>query len=169
MASVPCAAIIARQQGIARVSGFVNQGTIAMGSIACEHCTAACCRYVAIPLEKPKTAKDYDDMRWDLMHEGVTGFQEEGDWYIQFQTRCKNLGLNCMCQVYDTRPMICREYEAGECDYTGGDYGYEHLFTHPMHVEKFYHDKTGKHLPSVSHLHPPVRKGGKRRKVASTA
>jgi len=139
-----------------------------MGSCACDHCTAACCRYVAIPLDKPKSAKDYDDMRWYLMHDGVIVFVEEGDWYIQFQTRCKNLGLNSMCQVYETRPMICREYEAGECDYTGGDYGYDHLFTHPVQVEEHYNQKTGKHLPSIAHLHKRTS-SPKRKKRATTA
>lgn len=136
-----------------------------MSSIACEHCTAACCRYVAIPLDKPKQAKDYDDMRWYLMHEGVTVFVEEGDWYIQFQTRCKNLGPDNKCTVYDTRPLICREYEPGECDYTGGDYGYDHLFTHPVQVEEHYFKKTAKRLPS---LNGAARRPRLRRKKVST-
>ncbi len=119
-----------------------------MGSILCEHCTAACCRYVAIPLDKPKRARDYDDIRWYLMHEGVTVFVEEGDWYAQFQTRCKNLRGDNLCGIYETRPEICRSYEPGECDYIGGDYGYDHLFTHPEQVEEYYYERTGKRLPS---------------------
>ena len=102
-----------------------------MGSILCEHCAAACCRYIALPIDKPKSGRDYDDIRWYLMHEGVTVFVEEGDWYVQFQTRCKNLGADNLCTIYETRPEICREYEPGECDYSVGTYGYDHLFTHP--------------------------------------
>jgi uncharacterized protein len=117
-----------------------------MGSVLCEHCTAACCRYLAIPLDKPRSARDYDDIRWYLMHEGISVFVEDGDWYIQFQARCKNLGSDNLCMTYETRPQICREYEPGECDYSVGGYGYEHLFTHPQQIEAFYQRRTGKAL-----------------------
>lgn len=117
-----------------------------MGSILCEHCTAACCRYIALPLDKPRSPRDYDDLRWYLMHQGVSVFVEEGDWYIQFQTRCKNLRMDNLCGVYETRPEICREYEPGDCDYSGGSYGYDHLFTHPEQVAEYYLQKTGKQL-----------------------
>jgi len=130
-----------------------------MGSIHCEHCAGACCRYVAIPLDKPTSARDYDDMRWYLMHEAISVFVEEGDWYIQFQTRCKQLGGENRCMKYDTRPHICREYKAGECDYSGGTYGYDKHFTHEKQIEAYYETKTGKKLgPQAS---PPKRKRAK--------
>ncbi|UCE62140.1 MAG: YkgJ family cysteine cluster protein [Phycisphaerales bacterium] len=118
-----------------------------MGSILCEHCAAACCRYVAIPLDKPENARDYSDMRWYLMHENISVFLEDGDWYIQFQTRCKNLASDNRCKAYETRPHICREYEAGECDYSGGNHGYDEYFTHAKQVDAYYEKKTGKKLP----------------------
>ncbi len=108
-----------------------------MGSLACEHCTGHCCKYLALPLDKPQTARDFDDMRWYLMHEGVTIFVEEGDWYIQYTTRCKNLTRANLCGIHQTRPKICREYRAGECDYAGGSYQYDHLFTHVDQIEDY--------------------------------
>jgi len=30
-----------------------------MGSILCEHCVAACCRYLALPIDKPTTKRDF--------------------------------------------------------------------------------------------------------------
>ena len=131
-----------------------------MGSILCEHCTAACCRYLALPIDKPRRARDYDDIRWYLMHQGVSVFVEDGDWYIQFQTRCKNLREDNLCGVYDTRPEICREYEPGSCDYVGGDYDYDHLFTHPEQIEAFYERRTGKKL--VAPPSPRPRANGRR-------
>lgn len=130
-----------------------------MGSILCEHCAAACCRYLAIEIDKPANKRDYDDIRWYLMHEGITVFVEEGDWYIQIQTRCKNLGPDNLCQVYDTRPEICSEYEAGECDYCECDPGYDHHFTHAEHIEDHYHKKTGKRLGAPA---PRSKRGGRR-------
>jgi Fe-S-cluster containining protein len=117
-----------------------------VGSVLCEHCVAACCRYVAVPLDKPTSARDYNDVQWYLMHEGISVFVEDGDWYIQYQTRCKNLGLDNRCTIYDYRPHICREYKADGCDYTGGTYGYDHYFTHPKQVTAYYEEKTGKRL-----------------------
>ncbi len=108
-----------------------------MGSVHCEHCTGHCCKYLALPLEKPKTARDFDDMRWYLLHEGITIFVEEGEWFIQVATRCEQLLPNNLCSGYETRPQICREYKAGECDYSGGSYEYDHLFTHVDQIEAF--------------------------------
>ena len=84
-----------------------------MGSILCEHCTAACCRYLAIPLDEPTTARDFDDIRWYLMHEDVSVFVEDGDWYIQFQTRCKNLGADNIWPTYDITAVISDVDKAG--------------------------------------------------------
>lgn len=120
-----------------------------MGSILCEHCAAACCRYLALPLDKPRTIRDYDDIRWYLMHEGISAFVEDGDWFIQIQTRCRNLGADNRCNVYETRPRICREYEPGSCDYSGSDYGYDYFFSHPRQIEEHYERKTGRKLPEV--------------------
>lgn len=108
-----------------------------MGSLLCEHCTALCCRYVAVPLDKPRTRRDFDDIRWYLMHQGVTVFVEEGEWYVQFTTRCSNLLPTGRCAIYETRPAICREYKAGECDYNGGDYDYDALFTEVSQLEEY--------------------------------
>ena len=128
-----------------------------MGSLLCEHCMAACCRYIALPLDKPTTAKDYNDIRWYLMHHGICVFVEEGDWYVQFQTRCKNLAADNRCGIYASRPEICCEYEPGECDYAGGTYGYDNLFTHPQQIDEYYLQKTGRKLE------PPGERGSRRR------
>jgi len=108
-----------------------------MGSVHCEHCTGHCCKYVALPLDEPQTARDFDDIRWYLMHEGVTVFVEDGDWYIQFTTSCRNLTSANLCGIYETRPRICREYKAGDCDYAGGSYDYDHLFTQVSQIEAY--------------------------------
>ena len=117
-----------------------------MGSVLCEHCAAACCRYIAIPLDKPGTARDFGDIQWYLMHKGISVFVEDGDWYIQFQAQCKNLGTDNQCTIYATRPQICREYEPDGCDYLGGTYGYDQYFTHPKQVSAYYEEKTRRKL-----------------------
>jgi len=108
-----------------------------MGSILCEHCTGQCCRYVALPLDKPATKRDFDDMRWYLLHEKVLIFVEDGDWYIQFTADCRHLQADNRCGIYATRPQICRAYSTKECEYHAGEYEYEHLFTEPAQLEVF--------------------------------
>jgi len=64
-------------------------------------------------------------------------FVEDGDWYLQVNRRCKNLLPDNRCAVYETRPAICREYKAEDCDYHGGDYDYDHMFKTPEAIEAF--------------------------------
>ncbi len=129
-----------------------------MGSILCEHCAAACCRYLALPIDKPTTRRDYDDIRWYLMHEGVSVFVEEGDWYVQYQTRCRGLGADNRCTIYETRPEICRDYEANSCDYEGGEYGYDLFFTHAKQIEEHYRRRKGVVLGAPESSRPKKRR-----------
>jgi Fe-S-cluster containining protein len=95
---------------------------------------------VALPIDTPKTKKDYDDIRWYLAHKKIQVFVEDGDWYIQFFTRCKYLDKDLMCKIYDERPKICRKYEHDECEHHGDDYSYEAIFNSIKDIER-YRDK----------------------------
>ncbi len=108
-----------------------------MGSILCEHCVAYCCRYIALPIETPTDKSDFDDVRWYLLHEGVTVFVEKGDWYICLQSVCRHLQSDFRCGIYDARPRICREYSTENCDYHSGDYGWDAHFTCPEHLDEY--------------------------------
>ena len=92
-----------------------------MGRVLCEHCTAACCRYIALPIDTPKNKRDFEDMRWYILHENIAVFVEDGDWYIQVHNPCRNILPDGRCADYDRRPAICREYTTSECDYHIGD------------------------------------------------
>lgn len=139
-----------------------------MGSIQCEQCAATCCNYLALPIDKPKTVRDYDDLRWYVLHDGISIFVEEGTWYIQIRTRCGHLGADNQCMIYESRPRICADYDAGDCDYSETDYGYDHLFTHGKQIEDFYTEKTGRRL--AKDYAPPTRQRRARGKsVARTA
>ncbi len=99
-----------------------------MGSL-CDQCAALCCRYFALPIQTPETRKDYDDIRWYLCHENVAVFIEDDTWYLAVMNKCKHLQKDNRCGIYETRPKICRGYSTDNCDYHGGDYNYEKLFT----------------------------------------
>lgn len=108
-----------------------------MPGILCEHCTGYCCRYIALPIDEPTTSKDFDDIRWYLLHEGVSVFVEGGEWFINIQTVCRHLQPDYRCGIYETRPKICRDYSTESCDYHSGDYGWEQHFTCPEHLDAY--------------------------------
>ena len=87
------------------------------GDSLCDHCTAKCCRYFALPMEEPTELKDWEYVRWFLLHEAATVFKEDDSWYLLVHTTCKHLQPDQRCGIYDTRPMICREYSTDNCEY----------------------------------------------------
>ena len=100
-----------------------------MSACLCDQCAALCCRYFALPIDNPDTKRDFDNIRWYLLHEKVVVFVESKQWYIGILNRCKQLQTDNRCGIYETRPAICRSYTTENCDYHAGDYGYELLFT----------------------------------------
>ena len=108
-----------------------------MSSTLCDHCTGLCCRYFALPIDRPETPGDFDDVRWYLMHEGTSVFVENGQWYLNVEAKCKNLMRDNRCAVYEKRPRTCRNYKTDNCDYHDGSYEYEHHFTDVESLEAY--------------------------------
>jgi Fe-S-cluster containining protein len=107
-----------------------------IGSL-CDQCVALCCRYFAFQIEKPTTQRDFDDLRWYMLHEDTIIFVEDGQWYIQINRKCKALLPDNRCGIYENRPTICREYTTESCDWHGDEYDYDELFTEPEQIERY--------------------------------
>ena len=106
--------------------------------ILCDKCTGLCCRYFALPIDTPEDREDYDDIRWYLCHENVSVFVEEGDWYVNVDNKCRHLsGKNYHCDVYKTRPKLCRGYTTKDCDLTEGEYDYELHFLNDRQMDEY--------------------------------
>ena len=105
-----------------------------MPGVLCEHCSGLCCRYIALPIDEPDTKEEFDDVRWYLLHGGVSVFVEDGDWYLNIETDCRHLQPDNLCGIYDTRPQICRDYSTETCEYHAGEYGYERHFLTPENL-----------------------------------
>lgn len=105
----------------------VRPDEIPPGANLCEYCTAKCCRYFALPIDTPTTRRDFDFLRWFLLHEHASAFVEDDIWYLLVHTTCKHLQADHRCGIYETRPQICREYTTDNCEYED-DYTYEHYF-----------------------------------------
>lgn len=83
---------------------------------------AQCCRYVAIEIDAPTAMHEYDYLIWYLVHPGVSVFVDfDGGWFVKFETRCRHLEPTGMCGIYETRPVICREFDHNECERQLGD------------------------------------------------
>lgn len=134
-----------------------------MSDNLCEHCTAACCHYVALPIETPEDPSDFDDIRWYLIHQNVTVFVEDEEWFISFHTPCRHLQSDFRCGIYATRPQICRRYTTENCDYHSGDYGWELHFTSPEHLDVYIRDR----FPKRGRV--SASKGAKRRRTGLRA
>jgi Fe-S-cluster containining protein len=106
------------------------------GEVLCDHCTAKCCRYFALPIEEPKTRRDFDFIRWYLLHDRATVFTEDDTWYILVHTVCRHLQPDHRCGIYETRPEICREYTTDSCEYDD-DWVYDRYFETPEQVEEY--------------------------------
>lgn len=106
------------------------------GACLCEYCTAKCCRYFALPIDTPTERKDFDYVRWYLLHDRATVFVDDGDWYLLVHTTCRHLQADNRCGIYETRPQICRDYTTDNCEYDDS-WVYEKYFELPEQVAEY--------------------------------
>lgn len=107
---------------------FENEDKMTESEICCK-CTG-CCRYVTIPLEKPRSKEKIDHYIWYLLHKNVQIYiDNDGDWNLLFITPCTKLLPTGKCAIYPTRPKICKDYSPKSCSRTGKDH--THLFMTP--------------------------------------
>jgi Fe-S-cluster containining protein len=84
--------------------------------VPCTEC-ARCCRYVGVGINAPTTPRLATDVLWYLYHEQVSIYRDEqGEWSVMFETRCRNLRDDRLCGVYEARPHICRSFDNETCD-----------------------------------------------------
>lgn len=109
----------------------------------CEHCTAKCCKYFALPIDTPTEAKDFDYIRWYLLHDRASVFIDDDTWYLLVHTTCRHLQSDNRCGIYFTRPQICRDYHTDACEYED-DWTYDHYFETPEQVEEYVEARFGR-------------------------
>ncbi|MEN6406464.1 MAG: YkgJ family cysteine cluster protein [Thermoguttaceae bacterium] len=135
------------------------------GEHLCSYCTAKCCRYFALGIDKPTTRADFDHLRWFLLHEHVAVFVEDRAWYLLVQTPCKHLRKDHRCGIYDRRPQICRDYVTDNCEYDD-DWTYEMYWDSPEQVEQYekeYFERRYRGKKKCSRKKPPTTVKSKKR------
>jgi len=84
--------------------------------VECTEC-ARCCSYVAVGINDPTTPRLATDVLWYLYHESVYVYaDDDGEWSVVFETRCRNLGEDRRCGIYSDRPHICRGFDNRSCE-----------------------------------------------------
>jgi len=87
----------------------------------CTEC-ARCCTYVGVGINAPTTPRLATDVLWYLYHEQVSVYRDDdGEWTVLFETRCRNLRADLRCDVYAARPHICRGFDNRSCDVNAPD------------------------------------------------
>ncbi len=111
---------------------------------ACQGCSY-CCEYVALEIDTPTSAKDFDFILWYVIHKDVWVYvDDQNDWYIQFNTPCEKLEQR-RCSYHPQRPQICRDYEAKTCYRYVDEYEEEYVLKN----EEDLYDYLAKKKPKV--------------------
>jgi Fe-S-cluster containining protein len=91
--------------------------------VTCDACRGDCCTGIAVEIPRPRTRKDYDDVRWYLYHEGMHVYiDRDGDWIAEMDLPCgqRDPGSG-RCRIYARRPPVCREAQHAECERNAED------------------------------------------------
>jgi Fe-S-cluster containining protein len=110
-----------RVNGNGRTNGNGHAATQAAG-VPCTSC-GLCCTYVVVDIDAPTTLDAASTALWYLYHPGMSLYTADGEWMLQFDTRCKFLGADNRCGIYEQRPRVCRDFDERECEVNSEDVG----------------------------------------------
>lgn len=134
---------------------FKNEEKMTESEI-CVKCSG-CCRYVSVDIEKPKTKEQIDTYVYYILHRNVQIYiDNDKKWNILFITPCSELLPNGMCNIYETRPQICRDYSATACSRTGKDH--THLFKTPDALLAYLEEEKQKKKKKTTSIAKPKKK-----------
>ena len=116
----------------------------------CKDC-GACCEYIAIEIDAPTGYKDYDHVHWYLVHRDVAVYIDwEGDWFVEFATRCEHLSNTATCGIYSERPQICSDFSWEECEKSTGEDGHKVRFETPDEFLAWFEERRPKAFKKYS-------------------
>jgi hypothetical protein len=88
-------------------------------TVCTDECGARCCRYITTSIETPRARNDWDEIRWWLAHPGTMVTKDDDGWMLHVETRCRYLGDDLRCRVYEDRMIACAVYDTEACEFTG--------------------------------------------------
>lgn len=100
----------------------------------CRDCPALCCHELVEPIDKPRTAEDISELKWELQYDTINVFIRSHRWYRIIAGRCMYLDRNNRCKIYERRPKRCRDMKPPACE-RFGEY-YEVMITTPEELDE---------------------------------
>jgi Fe-S-cluster containining protein len=82
---------------------------------ACRGCEALCCHDLWLRMTPPATEEELASVRWRLHFENIEFHIRDGQWTMRIKGRCRYLGDDSMCTIYDQRPKPCRVHLPPHC------------------------------------------------------
>lgn len=107
----------------------------------CGNCPSLCCRDMVLPIEKPKTREDVEELKWQIQYDTISVFVRSYRWYLLIKGKCMYLSRDNLCKIYERRPDKCRRLSPPDCE-RYGDF-YDVLIKTPEELE----DYLGRKLP----------------------
>ena len=97
----------------------------------CSRCLGStCCTYTTEALGTMRSKADFDHLLWQVSHAGVEAYKDEDGWYLLIRGRCEHLLPNGACNIYATRPQVCRDYTNDWCEFDApAEAGFQLHFT----------------------------------------
>jgi len=84
----------------------------------CAKCKKSiCCNSINQKISAPRTIYDFDHLLWQVSHENINIFKDSDGWFLHIHSRCQHLLQGGICNIYDERPMVCREYDNDYCEF----------------------------------------------------
>ena len=105
----------------------------------CVDCGARCCKYYALEIDEADCPEEYEKIRWYLAHENTWVFIDSDKWYLLVNNKCRFLGRDSMCTIYDRRPSVCRDHDRTDCERDDSPF-YDVLFKGMKEFEAYLED-----------------------------
>ncbi len=101
----------------------------------CLDCPSLCCHDLAMPITKPRTKYELEEMRWQLRYDTVHVAIRNLRWHLVVKGRCIYLDDDNMCTIYQRRPQRCRRHNPPDCERFGP--WYDTLITTPEDLDAY--------------------------------
>lgn len=102
----------------------------------CADCPALCCHGLVIPIDKPRTKADVEELKWHVQYDTVSAFIRSSRWNLMVDGRCQYLDEQNLCTRYEDRPDRCRRHNPPDCERYGPYF--DLMLKTPEDVERYF-------------------------------
>ena len=89
-----------------------------------------------MPMDKPRTLDDIEDLKWHVQYDTVSVFISNRRWRLLVEGTCQYLGEDDLCTRYATRPEKCRKHNPPDCEFYGAFH--DTMLKTPEEVDEYF-------------------------------